>query len=58
VVGGGGQFSKLFTATQQAISLGYYDVKQYSDIRDLGIRNRVILQEYSLFGSLYTSLWI
>ena len=46
--------SQLFTATQQAISLGYYDVKQYSDIRDLGIRNRVILQEYA-YWIIYTA---
>tara|TARA_B100001778_G_scaffold327635_1_gene326004 strand:- start:176 stop:1036 length:861 start_codon:yes stop_codon:yes gene_type:complete len=46
--------SQLFTATQQAISLGHYDVKQYSDIRDLGIRNRVILQEYA-YWIIYTA---
>tara|TARA_A100001011_G_C14258717_1_gene821329 strand:- start:665 stop:1513 length:849 start_codon:yes stop_codon:yes gene_type:complete len=46
--------SQLFTSTQQAISLGYYDVKQYSNIIDLGIRNRVILQEYA-YWIIYTA---
>ena len=46
--------SQLFTSTQQAISLGYYDVKQYSNIIDLGIRNRDILQEYA-YWIIYTA---
>ena len=46
--------SKLYDATQQAISLGYYNINQYSDIIDSGIRNRVILQEYA-YWIIYTA---
>ena len=46
--------SKLYNVTQEAISLGYYDVAQYSDIPETGIRNRVILQEYA-YWIIYTA---
>ena len=46
--------SRLYTVAQEAISLGYYDVAQYSDIQETGIRNRVILQEYA-YWIIYTA---
>ena len=46
--------SKLYNVTQEAISLGYYDVAQYSDIPETGVRNRVILQEYA-YWIIYTA---
>ena len=46
--------SRLYNVTQKAISLGYYDVAQYSDIPEIGIRNRVILQEYA-YWIIYTA---
>ena len=46
--------SRLYNVTQEAISLGYYDVAQYSDIPEIGIRNRVILQEYA-YWIIYTA---
>ena len=45
--------SRLYNVTQEAISLGYYDVAQYSDIPETGVRNRVILQEYA-YWIIYT----
>lgn len=46
--------SRLYNETQEAVSLGYYDIAQYSDILDAGIRNRVILQEYA-YWIIYTA---
>ena len=46
--------SRLYNVTQEAISLGYYDVAQYSDIPETGVRNRVILQEYA-YWIIYTA---
>ena len=46
--------SRLYTVAQEAISLGYYDVAQYSDIQETGVRNRVILQEYA-YWIIYTA---
>jgi len=46
--------SRLYNVTQEAISLGYYDVGQYSDIPETGVRNRVILQEYA-YWIIYTA---
>ena len=46
--------SRLYGLTQEAISLGYYDVSSYSNISDTGIRNRVILQEYA-YWVVYTA---
>jgi hypothetical protein len=46
--------SRLYNVTQEAISLGYYDVAQYSDILETGVRNRVILQEYA-YWIIYTA---
>jgi len=46
--------SKLYDLTQEAISLGHYDVSSYSNISDEGIRNRVILQEYA-YWVVYTA---
>ena len=34
--------SRLYTVTQEAINLDYYDVEQYNDIDEIGIRNQVI----------------
>ena len=45
--------SRLYEVTQEAIAQGYYDAKQYSDIDELGVRNRVILQEYA-YWIIYT----
>ena len=46
--------SRLYNETQEAVSLGYYDIAQYSDILDAGVRNRVILQEYA-YWIIYTA---
>ena len=46
--------SRLYNVTQEAISLGYYDVAQYSDIPETGVRNGVILQEYA-YWIIYTA---
>ena len=46
--------SRLYNVTQEAISLGYYDIAQYSDISETGVRNRVILQEYA-YWVIYTA---
>ncbi len=36
--------SRLFNLTREAIKLGYYNVNQYEEINEAGIRNPVILQ--------------
>ena len=46
--------SRLYNETQEAVSLGYYDITQYSDILEAGVRNRVILQEYA-YWIIYTA---
>jgi len=46
--------SKLYDLTQEAISLGYYDISSYSNISNIGIRNRVIIQEYA-YWVIYTA---
>ena len=46
--------SRLYNETQEAVSLGYYDIAQYSDILEAGVRNRVILQEYA-YWIIYTA---
>jgi len=46
--------SRLYNETQEAVSLGYYDIAQYSDILETGVRNRVILQEYA-YWIIYTA---
>jgi len=46
--------SRLYKETQEAVSLGYYDIAQYSDILEAGVRNRVILQEYA-YWIIYTA---
>jgi len=46
--------SRLYNETQEAVSLGYYDIAQYSDIVETGVRNRVILQEYA-YWIIYTA---
>ena len=48
------EHSKLYTETQKAISKGYYDIGQYYDSKNQGVRNRVILQEYA-YWIIYTS---
>lgn len=48
------EHSKLYTETQKAISKGYYDIGQYYEIKNQGVRNRVILQEYA-YWIIYTS---
>ena len=40
--------STLYSVTEEAIDHDYYDIQQYSDIDDVGVRMRVILQELSL----------
>ena len=46
--------STLFSVTEEAVDLNYYDIQQYSDIDDVGVRMRVILQEYA-YWIIYTS---
>jgi len=46
--------STLYSVTEEAVDLNYYDIQQYSDIDDLGVRMRVILQEYA-YWIIYTS---
>ena len=46
--------SKLYSVTEEAIDHDYYDIQQYSDIDDVGVRMRVILQEYA-YWIIYTS---
>jgi len=46
--------SELYRVTKLAIGSGNYNISQYSDISELGIRNRVILQEYA-YWIIYTS---
>ena len=46
--------STLYSVTEEAVNLNYYDIQQYSDIDDVGVRMRVILQEYA-YWIIYTS---
>jgi len=46
--------STLYSVTEEAVGLNYYDIQQYSDIDDVGVRMRVILQEYA-YWIIYTS---
>ena len=46
--------STLYSVTEKAIDDDYYDIQQYSDIDDVGVRMRVILQEYA-YWIIYTS---
>ena len=46
--------STLYSVTQEAVNENYYDIQQYSDIDDVGVRMRVILQEYA-YWIIYTS---
>jgi len=46
--------SILYNVTQEAIAKEYYDISQYNDISDTGVRNRVILQEYA-YWIIYTA---
>ena len=46
--------SKLYRLTNDAITSGDYDISQYSDISEVGVRNRVILQEYA-YWIIYTA---
>ena len=46
--------SELYRVTNLAIGTGNYNISQYSDIRELDVRNRVILQEYA-YWIIYTS---
>ena len=46
--------SELYRVTNLAISSGNYNISQYSDISELDVRNRVILQEYA-YWIIYTS---
>ena len=46
--------STLYSVTEEAIDYDYYDIQQYSDIDDVGVRMRVILQEYA-YWIIYTS---
>ena len=46
--------STLYSVTEEAIDHDYYDIQQYSDIDDVGVRMRVILQEYA-YWIIYTS---
>ena len=46
--------STLYSVTEEAVDLNYYDIQQYSDIDDVGVRMRVILQEYA-YWIIYTS---
>ena len=46
--------SELYRVTKLAIGSGNYNISQYSDISELDIRNRVILQEYA-YWIIYTS---
>ena len=42
--------SRLFNLTKEAIKLGHYNVNQYEEINEAGIRNRVMLQEYAYWN--------
>ena len=46
--------SELYRVTNDAIISGDYDISQYSDISELDVRNRVILQEYA-YWIIYTA---
>ena len=46
--------SDLYRVTNLAIGSGNYNISQYSDISELDVRNRVILQEYA-YWIIYTS---
>ena len=47
--------SSLLDVTHEAISKNYYNIDQYNnEILDVGIRNRIILQEYA-YWIIYTS---
>ena len=46
--------STLYNVTQEAVDENYYDIQQYSDIDDVGVRMRVILQEYA-YWIIYTA---
>ena len=46
--------SDLFRQTNSAIIAGDYDIRQYSDIDEADVRNRVILQEYA-YWIIYTA---
>ena len=46
--------STLYSVTEEAVDLNYYDIQQYSYIDDVGVRMRVILQEYA-YWIIYTS---
>ena len=46
--------SELYKVTNDAIISGDYDIAQYSDIDEEGVRNRVILQEYA-YWIIYTA---
>ena len=46
--------SELYRVTNLAIGSGNYNISQYSDIGELDVRNRVILQEYA-YWIIYTS---
>ena len=46
--------SELYRVTNLAISSGNYNISQYSDISELDVRNRVILQEYA-YWIIYAS---
>ena len=46
--------SELYRVTNLAIGSGNYNISQYSDISELDVRNRVILQEYA-YWIIYTS---
>ena len=46
--------SELYRVTNLAIATGNYNISQYSDISELDVRNRVILQEYA-YWIIYTS---
>jgi len=46
--------SSLYKITQEAIKKGYYKVDDYSEIKEVGVRNRVILQEYT-YWVIYTA---
>tara|TARA_Y100001970_G_C13985902_1_gene725683 strand:- start:527 stop:940 length:414 start_codon:yes stop_codon:yes gene_type:complete len=46
--------SELYRVTKKAIGSGNYNISQYSDITELDVRNRVILQEYA-YWIIYTA---
>ena len=39
--------SRFFNLSKEAIELGYYNVNQYEEINEAGIRNSVMRQEYA-----------